>query len=58
MDEKDISLEHLCKIYLDLSDSEKEQVIQLGEGLLNSQDIMKKNNHCGKLVDKTVSDYS
>ena len=37
MDRKDKDLERLCKIYLDMTDEEKEKFIRLGENLLNSQ---------------------
>jgi len=37
MDKKDDSLERLCKIYLNLTEEEKEKLIRLGESLLNSQ---------------------
>ena len=35
--ERDDGLEKLCKIYLDLTDEEKENIIKLGENLLKSQ---------------------
>jgi len=37
MDRKDKDLERLCKIYLDMTDEEKEKFIRLGENLLKSQ---------------------
>jgi hypothetical protein len=40
MVKKDEGLERLCKIYLDLTDKEKEKIIILGEGLLKSQKII------------------
>ena len=39
MERADIGLERMCKVYLDLSDEEKEKVIKLAEGLLKSQKI-------------------
>ena len=40
MDKKDDGLERLCKIYLNLTEEEKEKIIELGEGLLKSQKIV------------------
>ena len=40
MENRDIGLERLCRIYLDLTDGDKEKIIRLGEGLLNSQKVM------------------
>ena len=40
MDKKDDGLERLCKIYLNLTEDEKEKIIELGEGLLKSQKIV------------------
>ena len=37
MENRDIGLERLCKIYLDLTDEDRGKIIRLGEGLLNSQ---------------------
>jgi len=37
MNNKENGLEKLCKIYLDLTEEEKEKLIRLGESLLNSQ---------------------
>lgn len=39
-----IGLKRLCKVYLNLRKKEKEKVIRLAEGLLNSQNIMNENN--------------
>jgi len=36
-------LDRLCKIYLNLKDEEKEKVIRLAEGLLNSQKTMERD---------------
>jgi len=44
MEKKDDGLERLCKIYLNLTDEEKEKIIRLGEGLLNSQKIIEEEN--------------
>ena len=44
MDKNDNGLERLCKVYLNLSDNEKETVIRLAEGLLNSQKIVQMNS--------------
>jgi len=44
MDKKDDGLERLVKIYLNLTDDEKEKIIRLGEGLLNSQKIIEEEN--------------
>ena len=41
MDDRDLGLERLCKVYLDLTDREKEKVIRLAEGLLDSQKVIK-----------------
>ena len=35
--ERDEGMEKLCKIYLELTNDEKEKIIRLGEGLLKSQ---------------------
>ena len=40
MDGTDIGLERMCKVYLDLSNEEREKVIKLAEGLLKSQKII------------------
>ena len=40
MDERDTGLERLCKVYLNLEDDEKEKVIRLAEGLLDSQKVV------------------
>jgi len=40
MEKNDKGLERLCKVYLNLDDMEKEKVIQLAEGLLNSQNVI------------------
>ena len=40
MDKRDAGLEHLCKLYLNLNDEDREKIIRLGEGLLNSQKII------------------
>jgi hypothetical protein len=40
MEVKDNSLERMCKIYLNLTDDDKEKIIMLGEGLLKSQNII------------------
>ena len=40
MKNTDDGLERLCKIYLNLIDEEKENIISLGEGLLKSQRII------------------
>jgi len=42
--EKDDGLERLVKIYLNLTDEEKEKIILLGEGLLKSQKIVVEKN--------------
>ena len=42
--EKDDGLERLVKIYLNLTDEEKEKIILLGEGLLKSQKIIVEKN--------------
>ena len=42
MDEKDGRLEKLCKVYEKLNDEDKEKVIRLAEGLLNTQNINNK----------------
>jgi len=44
MNIKDDNLERLCKIYLDLNDNDREKIIRLGEGLLNSQKIIEEEN--------------
>ena len=44
MDKKDNGLERLVKIYLNLTDEEKEKIILLGEGLLKSQKIIVEKN--------------
>jgi len=44
MERKDDGLERLVKIYLNLTDDEKEKIIRLGEGLLNSQKIIGEEN--------------
>jgi len=40
MENRDFGLERLCRIYLDLTDEDREKIIRLGEGLLNSQKVM------------------
>jgi hypothetical protein len=58
MDKKEDSLEKLCKIYLDLTEEEKEKLIRLGESLLKSQKIfgdeisllLEKNNISEKVT--------
>jgi len=50
MDEKDKGLDWLCKIYLDLTDGDKDIIIRLAEGLVSSQKIIKKEKL--KLTDK------
>jgi len=42
MDEKDGRLDRLCKVYEKLNDEDKEKVIRLAEGLLNTQNINNK----------------
>jgi|TergutMp193P3_1026864.scaffolds.fasta_scaffold265072_1 hypothetical protein len=37
MDEKDGGLDRLCKVYEKLDDGDKEKVIRLAEGLLDTQ---------------------
>jgi len=37
MGKRDDGLERLCKIYLNLTDGDKEKIITLGEGLLKLQ---------------------
>ena len=37
MDRTDAGLDRLCKVYLGLNDGEKEKIIRLAEGLLESQ---------------------
>jgi hypothetical protein len=44
-EKKDDGLERICKIYLDLTDDEKEKIITLGEGLLKSQKSMDDVNY-------------
>ena len=44
MENRDEGLERLCKIYLNLTDDEKEKIIRLGEGLLNSQKIIEEED--------------
>jgi len=44
MEKKDDGLERLCKIYLNLTNDEKEKIIRLGEGLLNSQKIIEEED--------------
>jgi len=39
MDEKDGRLDRLCKVYEKLNDGDKEKVIRLAEGLLDTQKI-------------------
>ena len=58
MDKKDDSLEKLCKIYLNLTEEEKEKLIRLGESLLKSQKtfgeeislLSEENNNSKKLT--------
>ena len=40
MDENDTGLDRLSRIYEKLDDKEKEKVIKLAEGLLNSQKVI------------------
>jgi hypothetical protein len=40
MDEKNGELDRLCKVYKKLKKGDKEKVIRLAEGLLNSQEII------------------
>ena len=40
MDRTDDNLDRLCEVYLDLNEGEKEKIIKLAEGLLNSQLII------------------
>ena len=40
MDKNDNRLDRLCKVYESLDDEDKEKVIRLAEGLLDSQKIM------------------
>jgi len=56
MNKKEDGLEKLCKIYLDLTEEEKEKLIRLGESLLNSQkmfydeiSLSEENNNSKKL---------
>ena len=44
MVEKDIGLDRLCILYEKLDDSEKEKVIRMTEGLLNSQNKIYNGN--------------
>ena len=37
MDEKDGGLDRLCKVYEKLNDEDKEKVVRMAEGLLNTQ---------------------
>jgi len=46
MDQPDAGLERLCKLYLNLTDEEKEELIRLGEGLLNSQKMFSNKISC------------
>jgi hypothetical protein len=58
MDKKEDSLEKLCKIYLNLTEEEKEKLIRLGESLLKSQKtfrdeislLSEENNNSKKLT--------
>ena len=57
MDKKEDSLEKLCKIYLNLTEEEKEKLIRLGENLLKSQktfcdeiSLSEENNKSEKLT--------
>ena len=58
MDKKEDSLERLCKIYLNLTEEEKEKLIRLGESLLKSQKtfedeislLLEKNNIFEKIT--------
>jgi hypothetical protein len=43
MDEKDGGLDRLCKVYEKLDDEDKEIVVRMAEGLLNTQKINDKN---------------
>ena len=40
MDKNDTGLDRLCRVYEKLDDGDKEKVVRLAEGLLNSQKIM------------------
>ena len=40
MDKNDTGRDRLCQVYEKLNDGDKEKVVRLAEGLLNSQRIM------------------
>jgi hypothetical protein len=55
MDEKDGGLDRLCKVYEKLNDGDKEIVVRMAEGLLNTQKINGKKENVNSKIDKITN---